>query len=75
MHLYIQMRKTIHSASTERMVFLLVEALPQALVYTKCVLPTQPFWLRLRDSGNRFILPPPTLAEADFSCFPLTNGL
>ena len=26
----IQMRKTIHSASTERMVFLLVEALPQA---------------------------------------------
>jgi hypothetical protein len=28
----IQMRKTIHSASTERMVFLLVEALPQALM-------------------------------------------
>ena len=26
------MRKTIHSASTERMVFLLVQALPQALV-------------------------------------------
>ena len=32
MHLYIQMRKTIHSAFTERMVFLLVEALPQALM-------------------------------------------
>ena len=32
MHLYIQMRKTIHSAFTERMVFLLVEALPQAPV-------------------------------------------
>lgn len=30
MHLYIQMRKTIHSAFVERMVFLLVEALPQA---------------------------------------------
>ena len=28
----IQMRKTIHSAFTERMVFLLVEALPQAPV-------------------------------------------
>ena len=26
------MRKTIHSASTERMVFLLVEALPQTLM-------------------------------------------
>ena len=32
MHLYIQMRKTIHSAFTERMVFLLVEALPQTPV-------------------------------------------
>ena len=32
MHLYIQMRKTIHSASAEQMVFLLVEALPQALM-------------------------------------------
>ena len=67
--------KNIHSAFVDRMVFLLVEALPQAPVYTKCVLPTQPFWLRLRDSGNRFILPPPTLAEADFPCFPLENEL
>ena len=30
MHLHIQMRKTIHSAFTERMVFLPVEALPPA---------------------------------------------
>ena len=30
MHLYVQMRKTIHSAFVERMVFLLVEAMPQA---------------------------------------------
>ena len=32
MHLYIQMRKTNHSAFVERMVFLLVEALPQTQV-------------------------------------------
>ena len=49
MHLYTQMRKTIHSAFTERMVFLLVEALPQAPVNAT-------FGLRLHDSGNRFSL-------------------
>ena len=47
MHLYIQMQKTIHSAFTERMVFLLVEAPPQAPQWT------QSFGLRLRDSLNR----------------------
>ena len=44
MHPYIQMRKTIHSAFVERMVFLLVEALPQAPVNADLQSAAARFW-------------------------------
>ena len=40
----LQMRKTIHSAFTERMVFLLVEALPQALMNADLQSAAARFW-------------------------------
>ena len=64
MHLWYKYEKTSKPLSAAWTFFTLVEAPPQSPANTNCVLITQSFRLRLRDSANRFLFTNLTLKHS-----------